>query len=498
MGYAVVVPSLGRRSLQVLLDSLGVACGLLPEQLVVVDDRPGAGEPLELFVPGRLERRLTVLRSGGRGPAAARNVGWRAVSSSWVVFVDDDVLLPQDWSDRLDRELAGLGTGVGGSQARVRVPLPGSRRPTDWERNTAGLATARWATAEMAYRRDVLVQLGGFDERFSRAYREDADLALRVLAAGYELVRGERRVVHPVRRADRWISVRMQAGNADDVLMRRKHGPGWRARAGAGRGRRPWHLATVLAGGVAVAGAVTAQPLVVATGATAWLGLTGQFAWSRIAAGPRTRTEIGTMLVTSVVIPPVATYHWLRGHWQHRMVRRWRLPPRVVLFDRDGTLIHDACYNADPARVMPTEGARVALDRLRVRGIRLGVVSNQSGIGRGLLAPSEVDRVNARVAELLGPFEVWAICPHLPGDGCGCRKPAPGLIHKALADLGLSAEECAVVGDIGADVAAAQAAGARALLIPTSVTRSDEVQAAPEVCRDLGAAVDRLLDEEAR
>jgi HAD superfamily hydrolase (TIGR01662 family) len=498
VSYAVVVPSLGRRSLQVLLDSLGVAAGPQPDRVVVVDDRPNAGEPLDLFVPGRLEGRLTVLRSGGRGPAAARNVGWRAVDSPWVVFADDDVLLPLDWPQQLDRDLAGLGAAVGGSQARVRVPLPASRRPTDWERNTAGLATAHWVTAEMAYRRDVLVQLGGFDERFTRAYREDADLALRVLAAGYELACGERQVVHPVRRADRWVSVRMQAGNADDVLMRRKHGPGWRARAGAEVGRRPWHLATVLAGGVALAGAVAAQPLAAAAGVAAWLGLTGQFAWARIAPGPRTRAEIATMLVTSVVIPPVATYHWLRGHWRHRTVRRWRPPPRVVLLDRDGTLVRDVSYNGDPARVVPAEGARAALDRLRARGIRLGVVSNQSGIGRGLLTPAEVDGVNARVVELLGPFDVWAICPHRPGDGCGCRKPAPGLIHKALADLGLSAEECAVVGDIGADVSAARAAGARAVLVPTAVTRPEEVKTAPEVCRDLGAAVDRLLGEEAQ
>src|ERR687885_130646 len=102
-----------------------------------------------------------------------------------------------EWCAALERDLSELPWDVAGSQGRVRVPLPRGRRPTDWERNVAGLERARWATADMAYRRSVLEELGGFDERFPRAYREDADLALRAIAAGYSLVRGTRTVDHP-------------------------------------------------------------------------------------------------------------------------------------------------------------------------------------------------------------------------------------------------------------------------------------------------------------
>jgi HAD superfamily hydrolase (TIGR01662 family) len=495
VSYAVVVPTVGRRSLQVLIDCLGEGGGPLPEAIVVVDDRPGDPEPLEPYLPGLLCGRLQVLRSGGRGPAAARNAGWRAVAADWVVFVDDDLLLPRDWPDRLAADLARLGPDVAGSQARVRVPLPHGRRPTDAERNTAGLAAACWITAEMAYRRAALVRLGGFDERFTRTYREDADLALRALTAGYRLVRGEREVVHPVRAAGRWSSLRAQAGNADDALMRRKHGPGWQERAGAGRGGRPWHLVTVLSALVMAGAGVARRPRLAATAGAGWLVLTVRFAGPRIAAGPRTRDEVGTMLATSVLIPPAATCHWLRGLWRHRGARRWQPPPRAVLLDRDGTLVHDVPYNGDPALVRPVAGARVALDRLRDRGIRLAVVSNQSGIGRGRLTESEVDAVNRRVAELLGPFDAWAVCPHTPQDGCGCRKPAPGMVHKVLADLGVPAGECAMIGDIGADIDAARAAGARAVLVPTAATRRAEVRQAPEAAPDLAAAVDLLLGE---
>ena len=166
---------------------------------------------------------------------------------------------------------------------------------------------------------------------------------------------------------------------------------------------------------------------------------------------------------------------------------------KAVLFDRDGNLVQDVPYNGEPARVRPMPGARAALDRLRAAGVPVGVVTNQSGVARGLLTPEEVEAVNRRVDELLGPFAAWAVCPHGPEDGCGCRKPAPGLVAEAARRIGVEPRECALVGDIGADVEAATAAGARAILVPTPVTRPDEVAAAPEVARDLREAVDHLL-----
>ena len=172
-------------------------------------------------------------------------------------------------------------------------------------------------------------------------------------------------------------------------------------------------------------------------------------------------------------------------------------PPAAVLFDRDGTLVVDVPYCADPALVTPVPTAVPALDLLRAAGIPVGVVTNQSGIARGLLDRGQVDAVNRRVDELLGPFDVWQLCPHGPDDGCGCRKPAPGMVRAAAAHLGVAPAEVAVVGDIGADVGAAQAAGARAVLVPTPVTRPEEVAAAPVVAPDLLAAVRHLLGTEA-
>ncbi len=166
------------------------------------------------------------------------------------------------------------------------------------------------------------------------------------------------------------------------------------------------------------------------------------------------------------------------------------VPPGAVLFDRDGTLVVDVPYNGDPERVRPVPTAAAALDRLRRRGVVVGVLSNQSGIARGLLTAAQVDAVNARVDALLGPFGVWAVCPHGEADGCDCRKPAPGLVHRAATALGVAPGDCIVIGDIGADTGAAAAAGARAVLVPTPVTRAAEVAAAPLVAPDLLAALD--------
>src|SRR5215207_6762920 len=243
MRFDIVVPTTGRPSLAALLERL---VGGSWERLIVVDDRRAEA-------PLRLPDDVELLRSGGRGPAAARNVGWRVATAPWVAFLDDDVLPGDDWASRLAGDLGAAGPAVAASQGRLRVPLPPDRRPTDWERNVAGLQHSRWITADMAVRRAALTAVGGFDERFPRAYREDADLALRLRAAGWELVMGSREVVHPVPPAGPWVSVAKQAGNADDVLMRALHGRGWRERAGVPRGRRARHLAVAAAGGAALA-----------------------------------------------------------------------------------------------------------------------------------------------------------------------------------------------------------------------------------------------------
>ena len=501
MSFDVVVPTVGRDSLVRLLEALAAGSVPVPGRVLLVDDRRDRSRPLPL--PG-----FEVEVIGGRaaGPAAARNLGWRRARAGWVAFLDDDVVPGPTWVADLLGDLSGLPAAVAGTQGRIVVPRPVDRRPTDWERNVRGLETARWATADMAYRREVLAEVGGFDERFPRAYREDADLGLRVVAAGYRIVRGRRVVAHPARPAGRLVSVRLQAGNADDVLMRALHGRAWRDRAGVPAGRRPRHLVVTGVGLVALGAGLlarrgdSARRLRLVAGA-GWLAGTAELALARILPGPRTPSEVATMAVTSVLLPPAATWHWLKG-WL-RLPRLLAIPapapspglpiPKAVLFDRDGTLVVDVPYNGDPGRVVAMPGAREAVGRLRAAGVATAVVSNQSGVARGRIRAEQVAAVNRRVEELVGPVGPWFLCPHGPGAGCGCRKPAPGLVKAAAEELGVDPADCVVVGDVGSDMEAARAAGARAVLVPTAVTRREEVEAAPVVAPDLIAAVELLL-----
>ncbi len=312
MRVSVVVPTIGRPSLDALLSSLARSSGDRCCELIVVDDRHHPTSPLVLRHAAEIAARVAVVQSGGRGPACARNVGWRHATAPWICFLDDDVLVSDDWLEALRRDLD-VAADIAGSQGSIAVPLPPHRAPNDWERNVAGLANSWWITADMAYRRVVLERVGGFDERFPRAYREDSDLALRVQRFGGRLIRGSRRALHPVRPANRWISVRLQRGNADDVLMRALHGPRWRSLCGAGPGRMRFHAAVVLSSAVAVVALLERSVAVALASSAVWATLVSTFAYARIAPGPRTVDEVVTMALTSAAIPYAAVYHRVRA-----------------------------------------------------------------------------------------------------------------------------------------------------------------------------------------
>ena len=501
ISYAVVIPTIGRPGLAELVAAVDGEPA--PSCIVVADDRrpdPGQHANSALDLPAT-SAPLVVVRTHGRGPAAARNAGWRAAEADWpkiqwIAFLDDDVAIPVDWCRRLVNDLKDLPDTVAASQAWIYVPSPEGRKPTDAERRTLGLSGAFWITADMAYRCTALVEIGGFDERFPRAFREDADLALRTVRTGYGIAWGERVTTHPLALATGWRrSLKDQAGNADNALLRAKFGRRWRSLIGTTPGRTGRHLLTAGAATAALAGCALSMskgsvPIgtgrigtgVAAAAGIIWAALTGEFAASRILPGPRTAREIGTMLITSAFIPPLAVAHRLRGELKVRLAGRagaaHRAPsgkPQAVLFDRDGTLIKDVPYLADPRRVRPVSGARRTLRQLRRQGVAVGVVSNQSGVARGLINPEELAQVNARVDSLLGPFDTWQVCPHAPDAGCGCRKPEPGLVTAAAQELGLDPDQCLLIGDIGSDVQAALAAGARAVLVPTRKTRVAEI-----------------------
>jgi len=169
----------------------------------------------------------------------------------------------------------------------------------------------------------------------------------------------------------------------------------------------------------------------------------------------------------------------------------------TVLLDRDGTLNVERHYLSDPDRVELLPGVIDGLRRLQALGFRLVVVSNQSAVGRGCMDEGRLAAVHARLRALLGEagVELAGIyaCPHQPEDGCRCRKPEPGLVEQAAADLGFDPGSTIVVGDKACDIDLARRIGATAILVTTGYGRETVANSAVRadfVVDNLGSAAE--------
>lgn len=143
----------------------------------------------------------------------------------------------------------------------------------------------------------------------------------------------------------------------------------------------------------------------------------------------------------------------------------------LILLDRDGTIIKDKHYLSDPDDIELLPGVVLGLLRLKALGCRLAVVSNQSGVGRGYFSTEDVERCNARLAELLAAegvrLDAVYFCPHDPDAACECRKPAPGMGWQACEEFGLPPNRTFVIGDKPCDVDLGARLGARSVLVST-------------------------------
>lgn len=181
-------------------------------------------------------------------------------------------------------------------------------------------------------------------------------------------------------------------------------------------------------------------------------------------------------------------------------------PPRPALFlDRDGVVIVQEHYLADPELVRLLPGVAKAMNLARQAGFLLIGVSNQSGIGRGLFAEDDLFRVMKRLDELLAAegtgFDSFHYCPHEPTAECDCRKPRPGLLDEAASHFAIDLENSWMVGDKGSDVAFGRAAGMGGILVRTGYGAGEEERVRARwdqdskvmVADDLLAAVTCLL-----
>ncbi len=175
--------------------------------------------------------------------------------------------------------------------------------------------------------------------------------------------------------------------------------------------------------------------------------------------------------------------------------------PWYILLDRDGTLIEDRHYLHDPDQVVLVPGAVEGLKELVRAGCRLVVLTNQSGIGRGLFDEAAMHAVHDRLKALLADHGLVLdgifFCPHAPEQACDCRKPLPGLFAQAQAALGVDPARACVIGDKACDVDLGLAVGAASLLVRTGhgAAEPQAVTArAHAVVADLAEAARWILD----
>lgn len=314
---SVVIPTYQRpdllsRCLRALLAS---EPGLAAE-IIVVDD----GRSIEVrAMVDALARKHDGVRylcppKGRRGPAAARNAGWRAARGEIIAFTDDDTVPTPNW---LNAGRAAMAPGVAAASGHVVVPLP--PHPTDAERETAGLEGAEFVTANCFVRRDALHRVGGFDERYTRAWREDSDLYFTLLERGERVVAAPKAVViHPARTAPAIDCLLRHRNLYFDALLYKKHPRLYREKIAA---LPPVHyyLAFYLAF-IALFAWATSRPTLAGIAAIGWAALTLRLAWRRqCGLSPDWRERAGIAL-TSILIPPLAIFWRLAGAWRFRVL----------------------------------------------------------------------------------------------------------------------------------------------------------------------------------
>lgn len=164
---------------------------------------------------------------------------------------------------------------------------------------------------------------------------------------------------------------------------------------------------------------------------------------------------------------------------------------RAVFVDKDGTLVVNVPYNVDPDLVQLTPRAVDGIRALNEEGYRIIVVSNQPGAALGRFPEEKLKDVEQRLRELLPALDGFYYCPHHPEAGCGCRKPAPGLIERAAQEHGVDLAQSWLVGDILDDIEAGRRAGCRTILVDVgneTEWRPGEQRVPHHVVGDLGEA----------
>ena len=320
MQVSVVVPTFKRPDLLARCLAALVEQSFDPTayEIIVADDGSSDDtchlvERLARATNGRPRLRYTPV-CDTTGPAAARNAGWRAARGEIIAFTDDDCVPDPNW---LQVGVDAFQPGISGVSGKVSVPLPAC--PTDYELNASHLENAEFVTASCFYRRCALEAVGGFDEHFQAAWREDCDLHFRLLETGHRLVTcAGAVVVHPVRVAPWGVSVGQQRKSMYSALLYKKHPTLYRKKI---QTAPPWHYYRIVAAlSACVAGLLAGRRSVAGASLLLWTVLTGRFCALRLRHTSKSPGHVAEMAITSAVIPPLSIFWRIRGAIRFRVL----------------------------------------------------------------------------------------------------------------------------------------------------------------------------------
>jgi glycosyltransferase involved in cell wall biosynthesis len=286
-------------------------------EIIVVDDGPS--DDTREVVQGWAEHTegngpeiVYIPSLGPHGPAAARNLGWHAARGGIIAFTDDDTIARADW---LQNGVDAFGEHVHAVWGRIVMPLNGT--PTDYELDAKGLEKAEFVTANCFCRKRVLEDIGGFDERFRFAWREDADLYFNLISYSANVVHAPNAVMtHPIRPAHWGVSLSQVKKVQFDALLFKKHPALYRQKIRA-RPRWDFYL-TVGALLLAAAAGLAGEDEVAVLAALAWFFMTARFCAKRLKNTSKRPSHVAEMIVTSALIPPLAVFWRMVGAFKFR------------------------------------------------------------------------------------------------------------------------------------------------------------------------------------
>lgn len=288
----------------------------LAYEVIVVDDAKSQ-RTRQLVERESTKRYFPILRyisvTGSHGPAAARNRGWKAALGNIIAFTDDDCIPTPNW---LKAGVAAFTDGVAGVSGKIIVPIPPV--PTDYQYNTSRLQDCEFVTANCFYLRDSLCAVDGFDERFTTAWREDADLFFTMLKKNKKMVRTQEAVViHPVRQASWGIGLREHKKVMFNALLYKKHPRLYRKIV---QRWPPWNYYGIVCSFILLPPSIFYGSWYLTFSLISfWTFLTGKFFLKRIKSTSRSLSHITEMATTSIAIPFIAVFWRIYGAIKFRV-----------------------------------------------------------------------------------------------------------------------------------------------------------------------------------